>query len=144
MKLPCDVIMSVRDLVNSMQPNTPDANEQLKAQLTDSYAKTRWQQVFALIDLPALGDRHPSHLMNEMLALLPTGSNEEDSLLLGLFRRKLLTTMRDHMAAADHQTAISMAKHADVLWDARCKFCFTGPHLSSPVLAMQPSPVLCH
>jgi len=120
MKLPCDVVMSVRDLVNSMQPNTPDAYEQLKARLTDSYAKTRWQQVFALIDLPALGDRRPSHLMNEMLALLPTGSNKDDSLFLGLFQRKLPTTMRDHLAAADHQTATSMAKHADVLWDARC------------------------
>jgi hypothetical protein len=31
MKLPCDVVMSVRDLVNSMQPNTPDAYEQFKA-----------------------------------------------------------------------------------------------------------------
>ncbi len=120
MKLPCDVVMSVRDLVNSMQPNTPDAYEQLKARLTDSYAKTRWQQVFALIDLPALGDRRPSHLMNEMLALLPTGSNKDDSLFLGLFLRKLPTTMRDHLAAADHQTATAMAKHADVLWDARC------------------------
>jgi len=120
MKLPCDVVMSVRDLVNSMQPNTPDAYEQLKARLTDSYPKTRWQQVFALIDLPALGDRRPSHLMNEMLALLPTGSNKDDSLFLGLFLWKLPTTMRDHLAAADHQTATSMAKHPDVLWDARC------------------------
>jgi hypothetical protein len=33
MKLPTDVVMSVRDLVNSMQPNTPDSNEQLKAQM---------------------------------------------------------------------------------------------------------------
>jgi hypothetical protein len=37
MKLPCDVVMSVRDLVNSMQPNTPDAYQQLKARLTYSY-----------------------------------------------------------------------------------------------------------
>jgi hypothetical protein len=44
MKLPCDIVMSVRDLVNSMQPNTPDAYEQLKARLIDSYAKTRWQR----------------------------------------------------------------------------------------------------
>ncbi len=115
MKLPCDIVMSVRDLVNSVQPNTPDAYEQLKAHLTVSYAKTRWQLVFALIDLPALGDHRPSHLMNEMLALLPTGSNKDDSLFLGLFLRKLPTTMRDHLAAADHQTATSMAKHADVL-----------------------------
>jgi hypothetical protein len=73
--------------------------------------------VFALIDLLALGNRHPSHLMNEML---PTRSNKDDSLFLGLFLRKLPTTMRDHLAAIDHQTAASMAKHADVLWDTRC------------------------
>jgi hypothetical protein len=58
--------------------------------------------------------------MKEMLALLPTGSNKDDSLFLGLFLRKLPTSMRDHLVAADHQTAASMAKHADVLWDARC------------------------
>jgi hypothetical protein len=75
MKLPQDVVMSVRDLVNSVEPTTPDPYEQLKARLTDCYAKTRWQQCFALLDLPPLGDRRPSHLMNEMLALLPTGSN---------------------------------------------------------------------
>jgi hypothetical protein len=28
--------------------------------------------------------------------------------------------MRDHLAATDHQTAEAMARHADVLWDARC------------------------
>ncbi len=61
MKLPQDVAMSVRDLVNSMQPNTPDAYEQLKARLTSSYAKTRWQQVFTLLDMPSLGDRRPPH-----------------------------------------------------------------------------------
>jgi hypothetical protein len=91
-----------------------DAYEQLKARRTDSYAKTRWRQVFALIDLPALGDRRPSHLMDEMLALLPTGSNKDDSMFLGLFLRKLPTTIRDHLAAPDHQTAMSMAKHTDV------------------------------
>ena len=44
MKVPQDVVMSVRDLVNNMQPITPDAYVQLKARLTNSYAKTRWQQ----------------------------------------------------------------------------------------------------
>jgi hypothetical protein len=33
MKLPTDVVMSVCDLVNSMQPNTVDAYEQLKVHL---------------------------------------------------------------------------------------------------------------
>ena len=74
--------MSVRDLVNTMQPNTPDAYEQLKARLTESYGKTKWQQVNTLLDMPPLGDRRPSQLMNEMLALLPTGENKDGAIFL--------------------------------------------------------------
>ncbi len=118
MKLPTDVVMSVRDLVNSMQPNTPDAYEQLKARLTASYGKTKWQQVNTLLDMPPLGDRRPSHLLNEMLALLPTGENKDGAIFLGIFLRKLPATMRDHLAAANHATAAAMSAHADVLWDA--------------------------
>jgi hypothetical protein len=59
MKLPTDVVMSVRDLVNSMQPNTPDAYEQLKARLTASYGKTKWQQVNAILDMPPLVRQTP-------------------------------------------------------------------------------------
>ncbi len=120
MKLPTDVVMSVRDLVNSMQPNTPDAYKQLKARLTASYGKTKWQQVNAILDLPPLGDRRPSHLMNELLALLPAGENKDGALFLGIYLRKLPATMRDHLAAANHETAAAMAAHADILWDARC------------------------
>jgi hypothetical protein len=120
MKLPTDVVMSVRDLVNTMQPNTLDAYEQLKARLTESYGKTKWQQVNTLLDMPPLGDRRPSHLMNEMLALLPTGENKDGAIFLGIYLRKLPSTMRDHLAAANHNTAAAMAAHADVLWDARC------------------------
>jgi hypothetical protein len=57
MKLPTDIVISVRDLVNSMQPKTPDAYKQLKARLMASYGKTQWQQVNALLDIPILGDR---------------------------------------------------------------------------------------
>ena len=120
MKLPTDVVMSVRDLVNNMQPNKSVAYEQLKARLTESYGKTKKQQVNALLDLPPLGDRRPSHLMNEMLALLPTGENKDGAIFLGIYLRKLPSTMRDHLAAANHNTAAAMAAHADILWDARC------------------------
>jgi hypothetical protein len=92
----------------------------LKARLTASYGKTKWQQVNALLDMPPLGDKRPSHLLNEMLALLPTGENKDGAIFLGIFLRKLPTTMRDHLAAANHTTAAAMSAHADVLWDARC------------------------
>jgi hypothetical protein len=120
MKLPTDVVMTVRDLVNTMQPNTPDTYEQLKARLTASYRRTKWQQVNTLLDMPPLGDRRPSHLMHEMLAQLPTGENKDGAIFLGIFLRKLPATMRDHLAAANHATAAAMAAHADVLWDAQC------------------------
>jgi hypothetical protein len=119
MKLPTDVVMSVCDLVNSMQPNTADAYEQLKARLTNSYGKTPWQQVNALLDMPPLGDRRPSHMMNEMLALIPPGSNKDDYIFLGIFLRKLPSSMREHLAAANHTTAAAMSAHADILWDAK-------------------------
>jgi hypothetical protein len=51
------------------------------------------------------GDRSPSHLLNEMLALLPTRENKDGAIFLGIFLRKLPTTMRDHLAAANHATA---------------------------------------
>ncbi len=119
MKLPTDVVMTVRDLVNTMQPNTPDAYEQLKARLTASYGRTKWQQANTLLDMPPLGDRRTSHLMHEMLAQLPTGENKDGAIFLGIFLRKLPAAMRDHLAAANHATAAAMAAHADVLWDAR-------------------------
>jgi hypothetical protein len=98
-------MMSVRHLVNTMQPNTLDAYEQLKARLTESYKKTKWQQVNTLLDMPPLCDRRPSHLMNEMLALLPTGENKDSTIFLGIYLHKLPPTMTDHLAAANHNTA---------------------------------------
>ena len=119
MKLPEQVVVSVRNLISAVQPTDLDAYEKLKARLTASYAKTRWQQVFALLRHPDIGDRRPSQLMNEMLALLPAGDNGDSTLFLGLFLLRLPVSMRDHLAAADLQTAEEMAAHADTLWDAR-------------------------
>jgi len=119
MKLPEAVVVSVRNLVAAVRPTDPDPYEKLKARLTASYAKTRWQQVFALLRHPDIGDRRPSQLMNEMLALLPAGENGDSTLFLGLFLLRLPVSMRDHLAAADLNTADEMAKHADTLWDAR-------------------------
>jgi hypothetical protein len=107
------------NLVNSMQPNTAHAYEQLKELLTTSYSKTPWQQVKTPLDMPPLGDRRPSHIMNEMLSLLPLGSSQNDYIFLGIFLGKLPPTMREHLAAANHTTADAMAAHADVLWDAK-------------------------
>jgi hypothetical protein len=53
------------------------------------------------------------------LALLPTGAHSDDTIFLALFLLRLPTSMRDHLAAADHKTAADMARHADTIWDSR-------------------------
>ena len=117
-RLPEAVSIAIRDFLLQVDEDTADPYADLKAELTSSFGKTRWQQAFALIDCPGLGDRRPSVLMKEMLALLPKGEKAE-TLFLALFLRRLPASMRDHLAAANFTTPKEMAAHADLLWDAR-------------------------
>jgi hypothetical protein len=121
MKLPEDVVMSVRALVSAIETD-PVKQEQsytlMKEALLGSYGKTKWQMAYALLDHPDLGDRRPSAMMAEMLALR-FETSAPDSLFFALFLRRLPAAIRDHLAAANHDTATAMATHADVLWDAR-------------------------
>ena len=118
MRLPEAVSISVRSLLLSITQATEDPYEQLKARLTKNFGKTRWQRAFELLDHPEIGDRRPSRLMSDMLALLPAETNP-DTLFLALFLRRLPASIRDHLAAADCSTAEEMATLADMLWDAR-------------------------
>jgi hypothetical protein len=90
----------------------------MKEALLGSYGKTKWQMAYALLDHPELGDRRPSAMMAEMLSLR-FETSAPDSLFLALFLRRLPTSIRDDIAAANHTTAAEMATHADILWDAR-------------------------
>ena len=110
-------MMSCRTLLDEITPATEDAYEQLKEQLTVNFGKTRWQRGFALLDHPDLGDRRPSAMMTEMLALLPAGTVPE-LLFFCHFLRRLLWSMRDQLASADHKSTGAMAGH-DKIWDSR-------------------------
>ena len=121
--------------MSSVQPTDTDAYKRLRERLTASYSKTRWQQAFALIKHPDLGDRRPSQLMNEMLALLPAGDTGDSTIFLALFLLRLPVSMRDHLGAADFKTAAEMAARADTLWDARAGES-TVSSLSAPVDAV--------
>ena len=118
MRLPEHVSISLRSLLLAMDENAMDPYEQLREKLITKYGKTRWQRAFALLDHPDLGDRRPSTLMAEMLALLPGGARP-DILFLSMFLRRLPPSMREHLAASDVETAEEMADLADKLWDAR-------------------------
>jgi HEPN domain-containing protein len=121
MKLPQDVVMSVRSLVSAIEAD-PVKQERsytlMKEALLGSYGMTKWQMAYALLDHPDLGDRRPSAMMAEMLSLRYE-TTAPDSLFLALFLRRLPAAIRDHLAAANHTTATEMSTHADILWDAR-------------------------
>jgi hypothetical protein len=121
MKLPQDVVMSVRSLVSAIEAD-PVKQEMsytlMKEALLGSYGMTKWQMAYALLDHPDLGDRRPSAMMAEMLSLRYE-TTAPDSLFLALFLHRLPPSIRDHLSAANHTTATEMSAHADILWDAR-------------------------
>jgi hypothetical protein len=86
--------------------------------LTASFQKSPWQKTFELLEMPDLGDRRPSVLMDAMLALLPEDV-QPNRLFLALFLRRLPADMRDHLAAQDLKTPEAMAAAANRLYDAR-------------------------
>jgi hypothetical protein len=87
MKLPQDVVMSVRALVLPIEadPVKQEASYTLmKEALLGSYGMTKWQMAYALLYHPDLGDRRPSAMMAEMLSLRYE-TTVPDSLFLALF-----------------------------------------------------------
>jgi hypothetical protein len=118
-KLPCDVLVSVRELARRVRAGeVDDPYEQLEDKLTASFQKSPWQRTFVLLDMPDLGDCRPSVLMDAMLALLPEDV-QPNRLFLALFLRHLPADMRDHLAAQDLKTSEAMAAAANRLYDAR-------------------------
>jgi len=119
MRLPAAVSTSLRSTITAaVNEEVEDPYERLRTKLLATYGKTRWQRAFALLDHPDLGDRRPSALMSDMVALLPDDA-QPDTLFLALFLRRLPPSLRDHLAAADLDSADEMAELADKLWDAR-------------------------
>ena len=90
MKLPQDVVMSVRALISAIEadPVKQEASYTLlKEALMGSFGMTKWQMAYALLAHPDLGDRRPSAMMAEMLALR-FETSPPDSLFLASRRRR--------------------------------------------------------
>jgi len=107
MKLPQEVVMSVRALVSAIEADPVKQENSytlMKEALLGSYGMTKWQMAYSLLDHPDLGDRRPSAMMAEMLSLRYE-TTAPDSLFLALFLRRLPASIRDHLAAANHTTA---------------------------------------
>jgi hypothetical protein len=114
-RLPMDVLVSLKELACRVcTGEVDDPYEQLETKLTASYQRSLWQLTFDLLDMPDLGDRRPSVLMDNMLASLPYDCRP-DPLFLALFLSRLLPDIRDQIVAQDLQEPAV----ADRIYDAR-------------------------
>jgi hypothetical protein len=112
-------LVSVRELACRVRAGeVDDPYEQLEDKLTASFQKSPWQKTFELLDMPDLGNRRPSVLMDAMLALLPDDV-QPIRLFLALYLRCLPADMHNHLASQDLKTPEAMAAAANRLFDAR-------------------------
>jgi hypothetical protein len=68
MKLPMEVLKSVRSVIQTAPADGEDIYERLKSRLLSSHGRSKWKLANQLLDHPALGDNRPSALMDSMLA----------------------------------------------------------------------------
>jgi uncharacterized membrane protein YgcG len=112
------VARNCRSLVIAIRAGRPgDSFEQLRDHLIRCYGRTDWQLGFALMDSPAIGDRRPSDLLQDMRALQPS-DGVENTLFKCLFLRRLPAPIRDHLLAVGVLPMDEMAIIADRLHDS--------------------------
>lgn len=98
-------------------PPTTDKFARLKERLLGTFGLTRQQRASRLLGMSGLGDRRPSELMDEMLALL--GDHRPCMLFEELFRQQLPADIRMALASADFEDPRAVAQLADQLWASR-------------------------
>jgi len=91
----------------------------LRARIMEVYQPSAWKLAAEFLRGEVLGDRHPSDMMDQILALLPP--NGDLSLLVkASFLGRLPADMRDHVQeGAELLSYQQLAARADTIWDAR-------------------------
>jgi hypothetical protein len=98
----------------------PPAEEKyaaLKKRLLGTYGLSRQQRASRLLSISGLGDRRPSELMDEMLALL--GDHRPCLLFEEIFRQQMPADIRMTLVSADFADPRAVAQAADELWASR-------------------------
>ena len=116
--LPTSVVNSIIDLVDEVDEHPDDCYTLLKERLMGKYSLSKWSRCAAIVDHDQLGDRRPSALMDDMLAMHPEGE-KTNSLFLYIFLRKLPAEMMDQLVVKDYSSPRELASAADKLWDSR-------------------------
>jgi hypothetical protein len=89
----------------------------LKNRLLASFSLSTRQRASRLLNMRGLGDRRPSELMDEMLALL--GDHRPCLLFEELFRQQLPADVRMALEPIDFSDPRAAAQFADALWENR-------------------------
>ena len=110
-----DVSAQLLDLISC--PPSVEPFETLKTRLCDTFGLTPYQRFEAFLSLPFSSDMKPSHLMNKMLALLPTGESP-GFLFRGHFLRRLPSDIRAHLLQHVDSSCRELALQADQLWQS--------------------------
>jgi hypothetical protein len=99
--------------------NPPDENkyEAIKRRLTETFGLDRRERASRLLHMDGLGDRKPSALMDEMLAL---ADNHRPCLLFEqLFLEQMPDDIRLQLTSDDFADPRQLAARADTLWLAK-------------------------
>jgi hypothetical protein len=137
-RLPMEVLVSVKELARRVRTGkVDDSYEQLEAKLTACYQRSPWQLAFDLLNMPDLGDRRPSVLMDTMLA----DDCTPNRLFMALFLRRLPANIRDQLVAQDLKDPAAMAAVADRIYDAWPHGCNVQAVQHAAVHAVDRSPL---
>lgn len=99
------------------QPPTEDRYTKLKALLIRTFGLSRRERAARLLHMDGLGDRTPSELMNDMLALMD--GHKPCLLFEQLFLEQMPEDIRLLLASEDFSDPRRVAAKADILWQSK-------------------------
>ena len=118
-KLDKDTVKRVRDLVASPPPE--DQYKELKERLLACFKKSRYEELQDFNDVPPLGDRRPTELMDDLLSSIPSLQQNGAAFpfISFAFLNRLPDTLRSLVAAVEMKDDLHiLAEQADRLWKA--------------------------
>ena len=136
-KLDNDTVKRVRDLIEC-PPETEQYNK-LRDRLLSCFKKSQYEQLQDFSNVPALGDRRPSELMDDLLSAIPSIPHTGEALpfISFAFLHRLPDSLRSLVLAMEikHDPRV-LAEQADRLWlaaggAATYVACSSAPFVSS-------------
>lgn len=110
-----ETALRIPDLLED--PPAENKYNSIKNRLIGTFGLSETERAARLLSFSELGDRKPSALMDEMLALL--GNHQPCFLFNYLFLRHLPENLRTQLASRTFNSPRELAETADVLWLAR-------------------------